>query len=664
MKLINNFIQINKIIPVPQTNPIKGTISFGATPPDSIELSEKAQFAKDLKNNYTSKTIQTKFNGLESDWTMFKGSQMGSQDAFWAQSNTDELYYIKYAKNKEKFGHIKSELLATKLYKLAGIQTPEIKPILINGKVWGIASKFETDLKEPNNAENLHEAFAVDAWLANWDSILYGNTFEKNGKPIKIDNGGSLNYRARGALKPNFGDEVDEITTLVDGRNWESTTTYSSISHQNLIKSFKKVCSVSDKSIFDTVKDENLAQTLVNRKNYMQKFLAKMEQTPYTQGKLIDYLQEIKENLNKESTEFSSEKIIKKLTEQINSSIKANCNTIDFPSTKTVAQNLIKELKKLEKNGTEITKEDIIKTFKEISEDGFDIKNIERRYELFAYDEAYSSMFNRLSMIAEKTPQKENESISAYANRIVKLHEKRNKQLKDFRIKNIKEKLQYNPEEKKPTPRPLTKSERKQAIEELENQRKKDAIINTFVLQKLTSKSTDKEIYEQWQKAHLGAFQFSNDELQVAVMQLGGRYNSKHPTQNDVQSFEVIAEKDYKQEFKNEPVYHWFNKKDPEKFVKTLPKVGEVYTIDSRHCCSTHKEYAEMDYGDHLSSLNIKFIMHPKSESSRAYNLGINQEVIYPAGEQFIILDKELVEHIDPKTGLGQMRWEIHMQEA
>lgn len=663
MKLTNNIVQLNNIGAIRQTSPIKNTISFGQTPPDSVELSEKAKFAKELKNNHASCPILTRFNEKETKWTMFKDSQMGSQEAFWAESNTGELYYIKYAKNKEKLGHIKSELLATKLYKIAGIQTPEIRPVLINGKIWAIASKFETDLKETNNVKNLHEAFAADAWLANWDSVLYGNTFEKNGKPIKIDNGGSLNYRAQGGLKPNFGDEVDEIISLVDGRNWESTDVYASISYQDLIKSFKKVCSISNKAILDLVKDETLANTLINRKNYMQKFLEKMEKTPYTKQKLVDYLKDIKENLN-ETNEFSSEAIIETLTKQINTNIKSSWNNVKFPSTKTITENLIKELKKLEKNGVEITQNDIIDLFEEVAKDGFEIKAEKRSQELFAYDEAYSQLFNRLAMIAEKTPQKENESISTYVNRIVKLREKRNQQLENFRIKNIKEKLQYNEELEKPTPRPLTQSERTQAIEELERQRKKDAIVKTFVLKKLTECSTDEEIYKQWQKAHLGAFQFSNDELQTAVMQLGGRYNSKHLIKYKCQSFEEIAEKDYKQEFENEPVYHWFNKNNPEKFVKSLPKVGEIYTLDTRHCCSTHKHYGEMDYGDHISSLNIKFIMHPKSESSRAYNLGYNQEVVYPAGEKFIILDKELVEHIDSKTGEGCMRWEIHMQEV
>ena len=335
MNITNNFIQVNKIKQVVQTNPIRNTVSFGQTPPDSVELSEKAKFANNLRKNYEPVPIQINFNKAEAKWTMFKNSQMGSQDAFWAESDNGELYYIKYAKNKNKFEHIKSELLATKLYNLAGIQTPEIKPILINNKVWGIASKFETGLKETADPKALHEGFAVDAWLANWDSVVYGNTFEKNGKSIKIDNGGSLNYRAQGELKPNFGDEVDEIITLVDGRNWFSTDIYSSISYQDLIKSFKKVCSISDTAILGLVKDKALAQTLINRKNYMQKFLEKMEENPFTHGKLVNYLKGIKENLE---TIKGSEILDDSIT--INSSLKVE----QLENLKEIAQKIVNSI--------------------------------------------------------------------------------------------------------------------------------------------------------------------------------------------------------------------------------------------------------------------------------------------------------------------------------
>ena len=163
---------------------------------------------------------------------------------------------------------------------------------------------------------------------------------------------------------------------------------------------------------------------------------------------------------------------------------------------------------------------------------------------------------------------------------------------------------------------------------------------------------------------HMGAFTFSNNELQKSVMALGGRYNAKSPIKTK-SLYEFIADKDYKQEFEIEPVYHWFGKSKPEEFVMNeIPKKGEIYTLPDLHCCSAHKTYAEECFGDHISTQNIKFIMHPKSETSRAYNLGLNQEVVYPAGQQFRILDKELVEHIDPRTGAGYLRWEIHMQEV
>ena len=40
--------------------------------------------------------------------------------------------------------------------------------------------------------------------------------------------------------------------------------------------------------------------------------------------------------------------------------------------------------------------------------------------------------------------------------------------------------------------------------------------------------------------------------------------------------------------------------------------------------------------------------------------LGCNREVVYPKGEQFIILDKQYIEYIDSETGAGFGRWEVH----
>jgi hypothetical protein len=61
--------------------------------------------------------------------------------------------------------------------------------------------------------------------------------------------------------------------------------------------------------------------------------------------------------------------------------------------------------------------------------------------------------------------------------------------------------------------------------------------------------------------------------------------------------------------------------------------------------------------------MNVKFVMHPKNQTSKAYLLGTDNEVVYPQGQQFRVIDKELVEYINPKTNMGCVRYEVHLQE-
>lgn len=659
-KPINSIKQTKNIW---NTNPIRNQVSFGQLCGDKVELSRTAEFEKHLRENFPQSQINVVSQAGTTEWTMFKGSQDGSQDAFWAKDKSNgNIYYVKYARNKEKVGHIKSEILANQLYQLAGIQTANVIPIKINGKIPALASKYEPNLVIPTDTKPLQEAFVADAWLANWDSMLYGNTFLKNGKVIKIDNGGALNYRAMGDLKTDFDASVDELKTFIDGRNQASQRAYSSMTHKELVNSFRKVCTIPDEKIKQVVQDETLAQILIERKQYLKEVLAKIEKNPYKGKNLYEYLKNITQ-VTAQYKSYSPELLTLKLEDKINSGIAAFGSSQDIPSSKFITKTMVNEFKKLEKNGVAVSREQVIAFFKEKAETGLLMKNISIKNALVLHSTMQKKMFARLAMIAEKTPQQEGESISAYVNRIVKLREKRNKQIDDFRIKQIKSKLTYEKEIEKPKPRKLTNEERKLAIAELEAARIRDAELEIFILPKLDENATDAKIYKAWRKGHLGSFKFNDCNVQRAVMQLGGRYNSKEPMKTEA-LYEMIADKDYKQEFENEPVYHWFGNKNPEKFVAELPKVGEIYELPRLQCCSTHKHYAEDDYGDHVSGLDIKFVMHPKSETSRAYSVGYNQEVVYPKGEQFIILDKELVEYIDPKTNAGYYRWEIHMQEV
>ena len=145
----------------------------------------------------------------------------------------------KYPCYKDDSKHIESEFLANKLYNLAGVQTADVKLVYMSGNKVCLASKFQEGLK-PLNIQEAQRAFAVDAWLANWDGVLSENTMSVGGSCLKIDCGGSLRYRAMGGLKPQFGDQVDELLTLLSHKNSGSASVYHNMSRETAINSLKK----------------------------------------------------------------------------------------------------------------------------------------------------------------------------------------------------------------------------------------------------------------------------------------------------------------------------------------------------------------------------------------------------------------------------------------
>ncbi|MBR1754221.1 hypothetical protein IJ732_05225 [bacterium] len=260
---------------------------------DVVQISNETQkFIKKFAGEYPN-TSSTKINGQS--FTKYNGSQMGSNPAFWATNDsTGELFYIKMAGSSSKTAHLQEEVTATNLYKLAGLNAPDVEMCKLQDGSMAMKSKFTPGLSEIKNSKDVHEGFAADAWLANWDSLLWGNTQVKDGHSFKIDNGGALRFRAQGAPKPNFGDRVNELTTLVDGRNWQSTSMYNNISHEDLVNSFKRVCNIKDNDIKNLVKDKDLAQTLIARKAYLSDVLQKIEENPKGNETLISYFNKLK----------------------------------------------------------------------------------------------------------------------------------------------------------------------------------------------------------------------------------------------------------------------------------------------------------------------------------------------------------------------------------
>lgn len=199
------------------------------------------------------------------------GGQKGSQSGALTQAPDGQQYYVKSLKSES---HARNEVLANKLYAAAGITAPEVdlaqlddgplagaKGIGVRSKIIegdsNFASKFGSD---PAYRKKVHEGFAVDAWLGNWDvvGLNHDNIItDKNGNPARIDNGGALLYRAQGTSKGmQFGDKVNELQTLRDSKiNPQSAKIFADVTDDDIRAGVAKIEAITPEQI-DTLVDD------------------------------------------------------------------------------------------------------------------------------------------------------------------------------------------------------------------------------------------------------------------------------------------------------------------------------------------------------------------------------------------------------------------------
>lgn len=216
-------------------------------------------------------------------WKKIKG-QLGSNPGGLYEDESGVRWYVKFLASKDR---MMNELLANKLYDLAGIRVPESKLVDIDGKE-GLASKYNPSLSQ-GNIEDLtggREGFAIDAWLANWDvvGLVYDNMLVDENKQIhRIDPGGALDYRAQGGRKgPAFGDEVSELDTLRNpDMNETAHSIFGDMSNAEIRQSIDKVLAIPDNVIKRVVMEygpsnkQELLKKLLARKKYLKKIKPK-----------------------------------------------------------------------------------------------------------------------------------------------------------------------------------------------------------------------------------------------------------------------------------------------------------------------------------------------------------------------------------------------------
>ena len=148
----------------------------------------------------------------------FVGSLGGSTGAEKVVDSRGNSYVLKYGNSP---GHLQDEVYADTLYQMAGLEVPEFE-VIDTPKGKAKLSRFlegSTPLgnlsgsEETQANQQLKGGYLIDALLGNWDVIgMSGdNVLVSEGKVYRVDNGGSLRYRAQGSKKQ--GDQWNEYPT-------------------------------------------------------------------------------------------------------------------------------------------------------------------------------------------------------------------------------------------------------------------------------------------------------------------------------------------------------------------------------------------------------------------------------------------------------------------
>jgi NACalpha-BTF3-like transcription factor len=145
--------------------------------------------------------------------------QLGSNRGGWYEDGANkEKFYVKFYKN---FDQARAEYIANAIYARLGINAvkSEFKTVadeeaISSSEILGAKSVYRDEVK---NSTDIRSGFVADAYLANWDvtGANYDNIVQDaEGKMHRIDNGGSLTFRARGGHKEYSPDQMPELQNM------------------------------------------------------------------------------------------------------------------------------------------------------------------------------------------------------------------------------------------------------------------------------------------------------------------------------------------------------------------------------------------------------------------------------------------------------------------
>jgi hypothetical protein len=180
-------------------------------------------------------------------------------------------------------GQLMDEYTANRLYKVMGIAAPSVELIEDeNGKMQSAPYIQGTPYADLNAEEkelarkDIQRGFVADALLGNWDVIgLADDNILWDGKKAwRIDNGGSLRYRAQGGPKGEaFGPEVTELETM-RSKGRSASRVFGDLEDSQIQAQIEGIVAKRD-ALLSSIEDAELRRTMEQRINYLSAQLQK-----------------------------------------------------------------------------------------------------------------------------------------------------------------------------------------------------------------------------------------------------------------------------------------------------------------------------------------------------------------------------------------------------
>ncbi|HEY6877893.1 MAG TPA: hypothetical protein VI299_07725 [Polyangiales bacterium] len=226
--------------------------------------------------------MQLELPALDTTTLQRIGGALGSNPAGIFQDDKDRRYYVK---SLESVAHARNEMLAARLYELAGAPTltyVKVKaPDQVATELVKLDKKHVSQLSE-SERKQAQRWFGVHAWTANWDAAGFtgDNQGTLRGTVLTLDLGGALEFRALGVPKGKlFGTSVDELTTLrTNPDNSYAVRLFGDMSPADICSAILVVVQIPDEQVRKVILDHGgrpaLADKMIARKADMARQLA------------------------------------------------------------------------------------------------------------------------------------------------------------------------------------------------------------------------------------------------------------------------------------------------------------------------------------------------------------------------------------------------------